>query len=230
MGEKLAGNNEQSERTVIPERNPSRPTAGNSSTPTSGTGNAGGNSPANGTGKPTAGTAPEKEEKLSGLAPVKETPPTPENPKKAQKRKSKPKKKEPEPSFNADQLSALILSMSAIVGSRPGMEVWMLRPEEAKQLATPISNMVQKSEKLSQLSEHADAMALVSASLVIFAPRAVVFYDQQKKKKIERNGGVQLVREKPKSDGSNRKPVQHGSADVVEHATDFRSAIPPTIF
>lgn len=157
----------------------------------------------------------------------------PEAPKKQTKRKkSAPKKKTPD-SFNADQISSLIMSASAIIASRPGMGVFMLRPEEANQLATPIANMIEKSEKLQSLGEHADALALVTASLVIFAPRVLVYSDQKKKKKLERNGGVQLVQQKGKSTGSDKrndgKPNADRAAPVEKHVPSALDAVPPVL-
>ena len=185
-----------------------------------------------GTG-PRAGTQAE-EKKPAGLSAVNNpAAPVPEAPKKQTKRKkSAPKKKTPD-SFNSDQISALIMSASAIVASRPGMEVFMLRPEEANQLATPLANMIEKSEKLQSLGEHADALSLVTASLVIFAPRVLVYSDQQKKKKLERNGGVQLVQQKGKSTGGNQrtdgKPDADRAAHVEKHVSSALDAIPPVL-
>lgn len=184
--------------------------------------------------RPAGGTQEEK--KVSGLAPVnplKETPaiPAPNEPQKKQKRKPR-KKKEESTNFNADQISGLILSASAVVASRPEMSVWMLREEEAKQLATPIANMIAKSEKLQNMGEYADAIALVTASLVIFAPRAMMYADQQKKKKTER-GVIVDKRKEAKSNGGNAKPVT-GNADRTpahggEPASSIFAAIPATI-
>lgn len=184
------------------------------------------------TAGPGTGTQAE-EKKPAGLHSVTPAAPVPEAPKKQTKRKkSTPKKNTPE-SFNADQISALIMSASAIVASRPGMEVFMLRPEEATQLATPLANMIEKSEKLQSLGEHADALSLVTASLVIFAPRVLVYSDQQKKKKLERNGGVQLVQQKGKSAGSNKrtdgKPVADRPTHVEKHVSSALDAIPPVL-
>lgn len=181
---------------------------------------------------PRTGTQAEKE-KSSGLSSVSPAAPVPEAPKKqAKRKKTTPKKKAPE-SFNADQISALIMSASAIVASRPGMEVFMLRPEEATQLATPLANMIEKSEKLQSLGEHADALSLVTASLVIFAPRVLVYSDQQKKKKLERNGGVQLVEQKGKSAGGSKRTDGKPDADRPTHAEKHVSsaldAIPPVL-
>ena len=204
-------------------------TGGNSGTPAPGTGTP---APAGtGTGH-RAGTQAE-EKKSAGLSSVTPAAPVPEAPKKQTKRKkSAPKKKAPD-SFNAEQISALIMSASAIVASRPGMEVFMLRPEEANQLATPLANMIEKSEKLQSLGEHADALSLVTASLVIFAPRVLVYSDQQKKKKLERNGGVQLVQQKGKSPGSDKrtdgKPNADRAAPVEKHVPSALDAVPPVI-
>ena len=206
-------------------------TGGNPGTPAPGTGTP---APAGTGAGPRAGTQTE-EKKPAGLSAVNNpAAPVPETPKKQTKRKkSTPKKKTPD-SFNADQISALIMSASAIVASRPGMEVFMLRPEEANQLATPLANMIEKSEKLQNLGEHADALSLVTASLVIFAPRVLVYSDQQKKKKkLEKNGGVQIVPQKRTSAGSDKrtdgKPVADRPAHAEKHVSSALDAIPPCI-
>ena len=169
-----------------------------------------------------------EEKKVSGLATV--TAAVPETPKKTQQRKPRKPKKE-ETSFNAEQISALILSTSAIVASRPDMAVWQLRPEEATQLATPIANMIQKSEALQKMGEYSDAIALVTASLVIFAPRAMVYHDQQKQKKAEK-GVIKRVEERQskKSDGKSAGGSDKQSpAPSVKHDSSIFAAIPATI-
>lgn len=211
-----------------PQRNDRNPrTAG---TPEGGTRS----NPDRGTPRPAGGT--QEKEKVSGLAtvtPAKEPPavPAPNEPQKKQKRKPRKKKEEPA-NFNADQISGLILSASAIVASRPDMSVWALREEEAKQLATPIANMIAKSEKLQNMGEYADAISLVTASLVIFAPRAMMYADQQKKKKLER-GVIVDKRKEGKSNAGNAKPVERGPertpSNGIESAPSIFTAIPATI-
>ena len=179
---------------------------------------------------------PDKEQgkKAAGLAVLTPEIPAPAEPKKKQTRKPRKKKEEPQ-AVTADQLSALIISTSAIIGSRPGMEVFTLKPEEAQQLATPISNMIAKNEKLQNLGEHADAIALVTASLVIFAPRVFVYTEQQKQKKLAANGGVKLVRTDGKNKtgegrGSNKQSTEPSPADDASHVASIADAIPATIF
>ena len=169
---------------------------------------------------------PEKE-KVSGLAPViekptkKESVPVPETPKKKQTRKPRKKKEEPV-SFNAEQISSLILSTSTIIAARPDMAIWMLNEQESMQLATPIANMIQKSEALQKMGEYADAVALVTAALVIFGPRAYMYHDQQKKKKMEKGVIKNNVRKEQKSTGSSAKPDRP--------STSSGPSVPPSIF
>ena len=157
--------------------------------------------------------------------------PAPEEPKKKQQRKPRKKKEEPQ-TFNAEQISALILSASAIVASRPDLQLWQLSPAEANQLATPISNMIAKSEKLQNMGEYADAIALVTASMIIFAPRAFAQAEINKKKKLEKNGGVKIVRkdEERKVSGSGEKPDRVSPAPVPKHDPDFLAAVPAISF
>lgn len=184
------------------------PTPGNPSTPTP---SGGGTAPAGGsTAGSTAGKTEEK--KLPGLPSVTAAP-IPETPKKTPPKKKKaPAKKANPQAFDATQISALIQSVSTIVASRPGMEVFLLQPQEADQLATPIANMVAKSEKLKDLGDHADALALITAALVIFAPRVMLYSDTKKKKQLEKNGGVRIVKQERKGEGSSRKPAERNDA------------------
>ena len=77
----------------------------------------------------------------------------------------------------------LLLTVSGIIASRPGMEVWNLSVEESLQLAEPISNMIAKNEALSNVtSEHADAFALVMACFMIFVPKFIMHQATKPKK------------------------------------------------
>lgn len=239
MGKETERNNGQSSGLAVPPVPAGKPAGGprpeqnNRNPRTAGTPEAG--TRINGSGGTRTGGTPE-EKKVSGLAPVKETPtlpavPAPNEPQKKQKRKPRKKKEEPT-TFNADQISGLILSASAIVASRPDMSIWALREEEAKQLATPIANMIAKSEKLQNMGEYADAISLVTASLVIFAPRTMMYADQQKKKKAER-GVIVDKRKEAKGNAGNAKPAERDTgrttSNGIEPAPSIFAAIPATI-
>lgn len=151
-------------------------------------------------------------EKLPVLSPV----PVPEKPKKGTTKKEprKPRKKKAETSFGGDQLSALIVTISTIMASREGFEMFALSEIEAKQIAEPLSNMIAKSEQLSKVSEHADAVSLVTACIVIFVPRLMMFLDQQKKNK--RKERPKLVR--TDDSGKSEKPDRQSSGKAGQSA------------
>lgn len=240
MGEKITGNHGQLTQPPARSTNAGGPgPAGAADHPRSPAPGAGTPAPAQ-AGPRTPAPAPARTGKeaegkgVPGLAVLSEGVPAPAEPKKKQRRKPSSKKKKEEPSFNAEQLSALIMTTSAIVASRPGMEIWALKPEEANQLASPIANMVEKSEKLKNMGEYADAISLVTASLIIFTPRAVIYAGQQKQKKIDRNGGVQLVdtrkrkpdQQKGKGEGSHVRTGGNDAAHAENHVTSIYDAIP----
>lgn len=182
----------------------------------------------------TAGAGKTQEEKKpAGLAVLTEAPPVPEAPKKQQRKKRTPKKKDEPTSFNAQQITALIVSISSIFASREGLEMFALSELEAQQIATPLANIIAKNEKLSGVSEHADAIALVTACFVVMVPRLKLYFDAQKQKKIKAAGGVRLVDnrkdEKRESAGNSGKPA--GASTPQPAVDDFRlsSAIPSLI-
>lgn len=186
----------------------------------------------NGNGTRTPAARTEEKEKAAGLAPVKSAPdeakaPAPNAPQKQQRRKKTPAKKQPNNSgFNAEQISALILSVSTITASRPGLEMFALSQPEAMQIATPLANMIAKSETLSKAGEYSDAISLVTACLVVMIPRLLVYNDQQKKKKLEKNGGVKLVRQESKSDGGNRRDSKPAPAPAQNDAVNAAAVLP----
>ena len=70
-----------------------------------------------------------------------------------------------------------------MVASREGMSHWLISESEAKQISEPLANIIEKSEQLKSLGEHADAFALVTACLMIFAPRVIITLQTNKAKK-----------------------------------------------
>lgn len=185
------------------------------------------------TGGPGTGGKAEKAQ-IPGLADVT-VPPIPAEPQKKQRRKASTKKKKDEGPITTDQLQALILTATNIVATRPGCEVWALKPEEAKQLAQPIANMIAKSEHLQNMGEYADAIALITASVMIFGPRAYIFASQQKARKIQQSGGVKIVRgkameQKRKDAGSDRGHDEASPAHAEKPTSSIYDTIPGTIF
>jgi len=175
-----------------------------------------------------AGKTAEKAQSV-GLASVT-PPPVPEAPKKKQQRKPRQKKQEQPTSFNAQQISALIVSVSAIAASRPDLEMFAISEMEAMQIATPLANMIAKNENLAGLGEHADAIALVTAAFVIMAPRLMIYFDRQKEKKLKAAGGMKLVRtdtQKATGNGDSGKAARSAPAPSEIDGNSIYAAMPP---
>lgn len=183
----------------------------------------------------TAGTPArtQEEKKVSGLAVLTDAPPVPDTPKKQRKRKAPAKKKDEPQSFNAQQITALIVSISSIFASRDGLEMFALSELEAQQIATPLANIIAKNEKFSGISEHADAIALVTACFVVMVPRFMLYFDAQKQKKMKAAGGVKLVDkrkdEKRESAGNSGKSAGNSPAQSAADDFSISSAIPPVL-
>lgn len=233
---RISGSTERPEGNTNPETgNTGGHTNGNSSSGNPGTGNTGTGGSTG--GKAGTGKTEEKKSVQSGLLDVTETAPTPEPPKKKQVRKKKPAKKkvEEKPAFDSSQLSALIVSFSTIIASRPNLEMFALSPMEAEQIATPLSNIFAKSEKLSAVSEHSDAIALVTACLIIMLPRVMMYLDVKKQKKLKANGGVKIAdnrnsdNEKGKGAGSDRKASRPATENKQNDADGILASIPALV-
>lgn len=102
----------------------------------------------------------------------------------------KPKKKPGRPKGASKKVSSIkvdttnieliLLTVSGIVASRPGMEIWNLSPEESKQLAEPIASLLSKNEAFAAAAgEHAEAVSLIMAVFAIFIPKFLVWKSMQ---------------------------------------------------
>lgn len=175
--------------------------AGNSNSNTTGstgssTGRKRGRKPKTGS---TEGKQSEKNSEILDLnLPDVNIPSTEEKP----KRGRKSKKSLSNDTLTAEQFSALIVSVSAMIASRDGMQHWMITDSEAQQIAKPLSNIIAKSESLKSLGEHADAFALITACIMIFAPRLIITMQTKKKKKKQK--GV-LPIDKPNTGNNDGK-------------------------
>ena len=166
-----------------------------------------------GTGTGTAaGTAAGTEEKKPSPVAIL-TPPTKEEAKPKRKRVSK---KKDDSAFSADQISALIQSVSMIVAGREGLEQWAITKKEADSVAQPLYNILEKSEMLGKIGEHSDAIALTIAAGSIVIPRAMVTIDKRKAKKPKvikmDNKGVTVHNDIDKSKGSSEPSDKAGES------------------
>lgn len=196
-----------------------------------------------GTAGTAAGTAAgagktEAEKKPTPVA-IIEPPTSAELTKPKRKRKASAKKKD---TGNAEQISALIQSVSMIAASREGLEHWAISKKEADSIAEPLNNILENTEAFNKLAEHSDAIALCVASASVFIPRVMVQIEKNKEtpksKKAEKTRtleGKQIhtvkkeVRqndENRKTGDSNRRNDGKPTAVSVADSLD----IPPSVF
>jgi hypothetical protein len=121
---------------------------------------------------------------LEGPKPVAVEIPTPAEGKK----RGRPKKQESEnnvtiPKVDSMQIQLLLVTISGVIASRPGMEIWNLSTQEAKQISDPLANILSKNAAVAAISnEHADAIALVVACFMVFLPKALLYISTKPKK------------------------------------------------
>ena len=235
MGEKLTNTVEQLKEADEQKRD-RRQDNRNSGTETEGkTGTGTGRKTGRKTGS-ASGTAAEEKERVSVLADVNQNDPieievdkSGEMKQKTPKKKTKKKaKKEP---ATAEQLSVLLVTMSAIAAARPGWEHWAITPEEAKSIAVPLCEMIEKSEAFSKVAEHSEALALMAAVAVVVLPRVMMTVTIQKakneQKKLAKKGVTITNEQVRKTDGNNRTDVTDHASGGADDGADLFESIPP---
>lgn len=141
------------------------------------------------------------------LVQVNSSVPAPEvKPAKKKVRKKRTVKKA-EPVFSSTQISTFLIAVTGIIASREGLEIFALNEFEAQQIAEPLSQMIVDSGYSEKVGKYANPIALVTACVMIFAPKFIIFSQQQKAKKIEKSGGLKIesVDKERKTSGSNRR-------------------------
>jgi hypothetical protein len=102
------------------------------------------------------------------------------------KKAGRPKKAAAPQKVDSTQIQLLLVTVSGLIASRPGMEIWNLTTEESKQIAEPLSNILSKNQALANaVGEHADAFALVTACFMVFLPKVIIYMSTKPKKPKE---------------------------------------------
>lgn len=216
---------------VNPGGKPAKPDSNSSTAGTNtGTGTGTGTATDAGTGTNT-GTVKEKKPVEVAIL----TPPTKEEAgqaaKPTAKRKRPAKKKNETNAEMATQICALLQSVSMFAASRPNMAHWAISEAEAMSIAEPLTNIIEKSETLSKVAEHSDGIALVTACMMVFAPRAAVSVQQAQKKKakpklvMENKGGEK----KHEQSGKNNSAGGRNDSTVADVHSTISEAIPATV-
>lgn len=156
-------------------------------------------------------TGGEKEKLIPELAILKEEKTEAPKPKPAKKKRKKVVKKN-DSTFNAEQITAIIMTLSAVMSQSETGKIFTLSELEAKQIAEPLANIIAKNDAFAGLSEHADSVALVSACFMIFIPKIFVYLtyqkalrDSRKKNQVFIKGANENANNKTRTDNRNSR-------------------------
>lgn len=97
---------------------------------------------------------------------------------------------------------------------------WQLQPDESKQIATPLSRILERYDLLSKASEVSDPVALVVAVATITVPRVMISkmtMEQKKADTLRKNGVIADVKERNNASDS-RSNV--GPAETADTSND----------
>lgn len=138
----------------------------------------------------------------------------------SQKKRGRPRKQSQNKNdvsvLNIESITGIIVSVSSIIASREGYAHWLITKAEAEQIAKPLSNIIANNEHLKQLTEHADSFALISACIMIFAPRLLITITQNKGKKEKKKNTIEVK----KNDNARKSIPDSGRIDKSSPAAN----------
>lgn len=155
-------------------------------------------------------------------------------PKKAKQKRTRTKKNKNDANFNAEQLKAILLTVSAMAETTEATSFFALSEKEAEQIAIPLANIIANNDSLTALTEHSDSIALVTACFIIFVPKLFLFMAYQKNKKAMQKMNIKVAkgvetnadREKPKTSGSSEDNSGTASSKGKDDNNSILSTIP----
>lgn len=183
-------------------------------------------------GTETAGRTEEKEQ-FSELASVNDSVvPEPEKTVKKAKRKRTKTTSKNNPSFNAEQITNLLMTASSILGASEGGRYFCITKEEAEQIAIPLANIIAKNDAFNGIGEHSDSIALVTACFMIFVPRVIGWLTYKKHQKTMKDKNVKILKgvepngKKAEDSGSNRGVNESSSVSPESNGSGILSGLP----
>lgn len=136
-----------------------------------------------------------------------------ENGQSVKPRKVNQSKKQNETTFDRTQINALILSLSAIVASRPNCEQWLLTESEVDAITKPLCAMIAESDKLEMIAQNSNQIALAVACISVFAPRLLVTVQKAKEEKEKKKNVRQAEQTKADIERLNRNNDSRHAVD-----------------
>lgn len=131
------------------------------------------------------------------------------------------KKQTSEPVINTEQINALIISLSAIVASRPNCEQWLLTESEVEAITKPLCAMIAESDKLEVIAQNSNQIALAVACVSVFAPRIMVTVQKMKAEKEKEKHARQAEQTKASVERLNKSDSGRNAANAKEPSNEL---------
>lgn len=182
-----------------------------------------------GAGDNNSGTGATEKEKILGLATVEnETVPVP---KKARKKRTvKKKTSKNDEAFNAEQITALLMTVSAICSTTERGRIFALSEIECKQLAEPLSKIIANNDSMKSIAEHSDSVALAMTCFMIFAPKIFVWIQYEKAHRKPKGLEVKTIKgvkeNARKATGNSGADNTGATVNSADHGEDVSSVLP----
>lgn len=105
------------------------------------------------------------------------------------KKKRTTRRRKKKTTVDSESVEKLLLTVTGMVATRPHMQHWAMTKTEAKSIAEPLTEILDKYDLASGIAENSSEIALVVASVSFVAPRLMVTMTQRKEKKNDGMGG-----------------------------------------
>lgn len=183
-----------------------------------------------GAGDNNSGTGTAEKEKILGLASVEQSETVP-IPKKARKKRTvKKKTSKNDEAFNAEQITALLMTVSAICSTTERGRIFALSEIECKQLAEPLSKIIANNDSMKTIAEHSDSVALAMTCFMIFAPKIFVWLQYEKAHRKPKGLEVKTIKgvkeNARKATGNSGTDSAGATVNSADHGEDVSSVLP----
>ena len=177
-----------------------------------------------------AGTGTTEKEKISGLASVEQSETVPV-PKKARKKRTvKKKTSKNDEAFNAEQITALLMTVSAICSTTERGRIFALSEIECKQLAEPLSKIIANNDSMKSIAEHSDSVALAMTCFMIFAPKIFVWLQYEKAHRKPKGLEVKTIKgvkeNARKATGNSGTDSAGATTNSADHGENVSAVLP----
>ena len=105
------------------------------------------------------------------------------------KKKRTTRRRKKKTTVESESIEKLLMTVTGVVATRPNMEMWKMQQKEAKAIAEPLAEVLDKYNLASGIAENSAEISLIVASLSFVAPRVMITLTQRKEKKTDGMGG-----------------------------------------